>query len=45
LSLSIRELEEGKGAQKVDYSQYEKKEESTGFQLGEMIGDQLKKLR
>ncbi|MCM3539429.1 30S ribosomal protein S1 [Priestia filamentosa] len=45
LSLSIRELEEGKGAQKEDYSQYEKKEESTGFQLGEMIGDQLKKLR
>jgi small subunit ribosomal protein S1 len=45
LSLSIRELEEGKGGQKEDYSQYEKKEESTGFQLGEMIGDQLKKLR
>lgn len=42
ISLSIRELEE---VPKEDYSEYQPSEETSGFQLGEMIGDQLKKLR
>jgi small subunit ribosomal protein S1 len=43
ISLSIRELEEPE--QEEDYSQYSHSEESGGFQLGEMIGDKLKKLK
>ncbi|MFJ8264947.1 30S ribosomal protein S1 [Peribacillus asahii] len=42
LSLSIKELETPK-TQHI--SDYELPEESKGFQLGEMIGDQLKKLK
>lgn len=41
LSLSIKELETPQN----DYSDFEIPEESKGFQLGEMIGDQLKKLQ
>ena len=43
LSLSIKELETPQ--QNDNFSDYELPEESKGFQLGEMIGDQLKKLR
>lgn len=43
ISLSIRELEEPE--QEEDYSQYNQQEESGGFQLGEMIGDKLSKLK
>lgn len=43
ISLSIRELEEVPEAE--DYSEYKPSEETSGFQLGEMIGDQLKKLK
>jgi len=42
LSLSIRELEEKESEFPTDY---ELPEESKGFQLGEMIGDQLKNLK
>lgn len=42
LSLSIKELEE---KEPDNYSDYEMPEESKGFQLGEMIGDQLKNLK
>ncbi|MFP7732973.1 30S ribosomal protein S1 [Priestia aryabhattai] len=42
ISLSIRDLEE---EEQEDYGDYELQEESKGFQLGDMIGDQLKKLR
>lgn len=42
LSLSIKELET---PQNDNFSDYELPEESKGFQLGEMIGDQLKKLK
>ncbi|WP_077618620.1 30S ribosomal protein S1 [Bacillus sinesaloumensis] len=42
ISLSMKELEENV---EEDYSQYQQQEESTGFQLGEMIGDQLNKLK
>ena len=42
LSLSIKELET---PQNNNFSDYELPEESKGFQLGEMIGDQLKKLK
>ncbi|QGQ46711.1 30S ribosomal protein S1 [Metabacillus sediminilitoris] len=46
ISLSIRELEESPKATDEDFRQYQAQEESTsGFQLGEMIGDQLKKLK
>lgn len=41
LSLSIKELEE----REEEVLDYELPEESKGFQLGEMIGDQLKNLR
>lgn len=42
LSLSIKELQE----KEADYTtDYELPEESKGFQLGEMIGDQLKNLK
>ncbi|MCR8871387.1 30S ribosomal protein S1 [Peribacillus frigoritolerans] len=43
LSLSIKELEEPQSNYNI--SDYEMPEESKGFQLGEMIGDQLKKLK
>lgn len=43
ISLSMRELEEQEP--EVDYSAYQKQADSGGFQLGEMIGDQLKKLK
>jgi small subunit ribosomal protein S1 len=43
ISLSIRELLEEED--KVDYREYQQKEESSGFSLGDMIGDQLKKLK
>ncbi|OIK12275.1 30S ribosomal protein S1 [Bacillus sp. MUM 13] len=42
LSLSIKDLEEQPSSYNSDY---ELPEESKGFQLGEMIGDQLKKLK
>lgn len=42
LSLSIKELET---PHNDNFSDYELPEEFTGFQLGEMIGDQLKKLK
>jgi small subunit ribosomal protein S1 len=46
ISLSIRELEESPKATEEDFRNYQAQEESTsGFQLGEMIGDQLKKLK
>ncbi|MGG0716678.1 30S ribosomal protein S1 [Robertmurraya massiliosenegalensis] len=41
LSLSIKELEE----KESEFADYELPEESKGFQLGEMIGDQLKKIK
>jgi small subunit ribosomal protein S1 len=43
ISLSIRELLEEDD--RADYREYQQKEESTGFSLGDMIGDQLKKLK
>lgn len=46
ISLSIRDLEDSPKATDEDFRNYQAKEESTsGFQLGEMIGDQLKKLK
>ncbi|MFT4413114.1 30S ribosomal protein S1 [Fredinandcohnia humi] len=42
ISLSIKDLEENV---EEDYKQYQQQEESSGFQLGEMIGDQLKNLK
>ncbi|MCM3163122.1 30S ribosomal protein S1 [Metabacillus litoralis] len=47
ISLSIRELEEMSKASNEDLTNYQaaQEESSTGFQLGEMIGDQLKKLK
>lgn len=44
LSLSIKELEEPQSSN-YNTSNYELPEESKGFQLGDMIGDQLKKLK
>ncbi len=46
ISLSMRELEETQKASDEDFRNYQAQEEtSSGFQLGEMIGDQLKKLK
>jgi small subunit ribosomal protein S1 len=46
ISLSIRELEESTKATDEEFRNYQAQEESSsGFQLGEMIGDQLKKLK
>ncbi|MFB6496838.1 30S ribosomal protein S1 [Bacillus haynesii] len=46
ISLSMKELEENADkAEQEDYRQYQVKEESSGFQLGEMIGDKLNKLK
>jgi small subunit ribosomal protein S1 len=42
ISLSIKELEE---KEEDEYEKYELPEESKGFQLGEVIGEQLKKLK
>ena len=41
ISLSMKEFEEQAG----HVGDYELPEESTGFQLGDMIGDQLKKFK
>src|SRR5690625_575264 len=43
ISLSIREVEEEQN--RAERKQYESNEESSGFQLGDMIGDQLSKYR
>ncbi|WP_458412674.1 30S ribosomal protein S1 [Schinkia sp. CFF1] len=43
ISLSIKELLEEDP--KEDYKAYQQTEDSTGFSLGDMIGDQLKKLK
>lgn len=43
ISLSIRDLEDDSNEE--DYNNFKLQEESSGFQLGEMIGDQLKKLK
>jgi len=45
ISLSMKELEETPKTEAEDYQQYQAKEDSSGFQLGEMIGDQLNKLK
>ncbi|MEG7281312.1 30S ribosomal protein S1 [Bacillus sp. 0909A] len=46
ISLSMRELEETPKADQEDYRQYQAKEEtSMGFQLGDLIGDKLNKLK
>ncbi|MDA7025663.1 30S ribosomal protein S1 [Bacillus sp. CLL-7-23] len=45
ISLSMKELEENNKSEQEDYRQYQAKEESSGFQLGEMIGDKLNKLK
>ncbi|MDR0141076.1 30S ribosomal protein S1 [Bacillus velezensis] len=46
ISLSMRELEEAPKADQEDFRQYQAKEEpSTGFQLGDLIGDKLNKLK
>ncbi|MEH7224263.1 30S ribosomal protein S1 [Bacillus sp. JJ1566] len=42
ISLSMKELEENV---EEDFRQYQQQEETTGFQLGEVIGDQLNKLK
>lgn len=43
ISLSIRELLEDEN--KENYQNYQDEEATSGFQLGDMIGDQLKKLK
>ena len=43
ISLSIKEIESD--AEQKDIEQYQKAEESSGFQLGEMIGDKLDKFK
>lgn len=43
ISLSMKELEEP--SVEEDYSAYQQQEETSGFQLGEMIGDKLNKLK
>ncbi|GGH68891.1 30S ribosomal protein S1 [Compostibacillus humi] len=43
ISLSIKEVEAEE--EKQEYKQYEKTEESTGFHLGELIGDKLEKYK
>lgn len=46
ISLSIRELIEEETASEEDYSQYTKpSNEVSGFQIGEVLGEQLKKLK
>ncbi|UFU01379.1 30S ribosomal protein S1 [Radiobacillus kanasensis] len=43
ISLSIKEIEEDQ--QQEDIKQYEKEEDHSGFQLGDMIGDKLDKYK
>lgn len=43
ISLSIKEVE--KDQEQAEYKQYQKEEDHSGFQLGDMIGDQLNKLK
>ncbi|MEQ6376206.1 30S ribosomal protein S1 [Bacillaceae bacterium S4-13-58] len=43
ISLSIKEVE--KEQEQADYKHYQKEEDHSGFQLGDMIGDQLDKLK
>lgn len=43
ISLSIKEVE--KEQEQAEYKQYQKEEDHSGFQLGDMIGDQLDKLK
>lgn len=43
ISLSIKEIEAD--LEKVDFQQYEKSEESSSFQLGDLIGDKLDKFK
>lgn len=43
LSLSIREVE--RDEDRAELEQYEKNDEQSGFQLGDLIGDQLNKLK
>lgn len=43
ISLSIKELEQEQEA--ADYKQYEKTDDQSGFQLGDFIGDKLKKYK
>lgn len=45
ISLSIRELEESPNASEEDFVKFQSQDEPSGFQLGEMIGDQLNKLK
>ena len=46
ISLSMRELEEAPKADQEDFRQYQANEEpSTGFQLGDLLGDKLNKLK
>lgn len=45
ISLSIKELEDDGTGSEEDFRKYRPKEESTGFQLSEMIGEQLNKLK
>jgi small subunit ribosomal protein S1 len=45
ISLSIKELEDDGPGSEEDFRKYRPKEESTGFQLSEMIGEQLNKLK
>lgn len=43
ISLSIKELEQEK--EEVEYKQYEKTDDQSSFQLGDIIGDQLNKYK
>ena len=47
ISLSIRELLEKEDTSDEDFQNYEasKKDEPSGFSLGDMIGDQLKNIK
>ncbi|WP_243290079.1 30S ribosomal protein S1 [Bacillus sp. FJAT-47783] len=45
ISLSMKELEESPKEEVDNYQKYQPKDEQAGFQLGEMIGDQLNKLK
>lgn len=45
ISLSIRDLLEAEERANIPTEQYERNEESSGFSLGDVIGDQLKKFK
>ena len=45
ISLSIRDLLEAEERANIPTEQYERKEESSGFSLGDVIGEQLKKFK